>query len=68
MIDLINGNYYIFLFVSARCKDFWRFYKGQIVMLDDWVRVKTAAPVVCLCSAEVNIHHKWPEEETRLNQ
>lgn len=38
------------------------------MMLDDWVRAKTAAPVGCFCSAEVNIHQKWPEEETRVNQ
>lgn len=40
-------------FVTGECKDFYRLDNGQIVMLNDRVRTKSAA-LLCFFSAVVN--------------
>lgn len=39
----------------GKCEDLRGCDKGQIVMTDDWARVRTAAFVGCSCSAVVTI-------------
>lgn len=41
-------------FVTGECKDFYRLGNGQIVMLNDRVRTKSAALLWCFFSAVVN--------------